>query len=570
MSVIKKSIDLGKTIRNVSRLREILSVFAKHGFDEIIIRSKLNKVIPNFVLPKSVTGDLNNALNDYDFWRSVGRRLKLAFEELGPSFIKVGQLLASREDIFNPAFIAELKQLQDKVKPIPFSDALEIIEFSLGKKANEVFKEINETPIGVASIGIVYKAVMLNGDQVVLKVRRPNIKKNLLTDFEIIDYIVGSVERVVPEFKFLGVQRVIEDFFKSIKLELNFLVEANNSLKLKKNIEKIDVEKILIIPKVYREISSEKLLVMEYLDGVPFNELKPSDKNPVLEENLHKCVKYFLHTMLADGFFHADLHGGNFFQLKDDKVGLIDFGLVGNLSKRNRTSLVAILYALLTNNFENLVYEFLDVADYEELPNHDHLIRDLRENLTPYIGLSVQEMDATALTHSLVSTLSRHHVYLPREWFIILRALMTLDGVGKSLKVDLNIFEIIDNEIHGILGELVSKDALIEDSVWLARDVMNSLRIVPRHISWVLKEFAKKNYRVDIELKGIDHEINLLTRSIYFFAMMLIASAFFLAGTLMVQGITVTSVQDLPILTVLFWGLCAAVLTRAFFIFKLR
>ena len=570
MSVIKKSIDLGKTIRNVSRLREILSVFAKHGFDEIIIRSKLNKVIPNFVLPKSITRDINNALNDYDFWRSVGRRLKLAFEELGPSFIKVGQLLASREDIFNPAFIQELKLLQDQVKPIPFDQAKSLIEENLGQKIETIFSSIDETPIGVASIGIVYKAELLSGEKVVLKLRRPGIKKNLLTDFEIIAYIVSNIERVAPEFKFLGVQRIIEDFFKSIKLELNFLVEANNSLKLKRNLEKIDKQNILVIPKVYRELSSEKLLVMELLDGTPFNEIDKDIVNTQLRDNLHQCMKYFLHTMLADGFFHADLHGGNFFHLKDDHIGLIDFGLVGNLSKRNRTSLVAILYALLTNNFENLVYEFLDVADYEELPNHDHLIRDLRENLTPYIGLSVQEMDATALTHSLVSTLSRHHVYLPREWFIILRALMTLDGVGKSLKVDLNIFEIIDGEIHGILAELVSKEALLEDSVWLGRDIMNSLRIVPRHLSWILKEFAKKNYRLDIELKGIDHELNLLTRSVYFFGMMLLTSALFIAGTLIVQDITVTSVQDLPLLTILFWSLSGGVLVRAFFIFKLK
>lgn len=570
MSVIKKSIDIGKTIRNVARLREILSVFAKHGFDEIIIRSKLNKVIPNFVLPKSVTNDIDQALNEYDFWRSVGRRLKLAFEELGPSFIKVGQLLATREDIFNPAFISELKQLQDKVKPIDFIIAKEVIVDSLGQPIDSVFSSIEEKPIGVASIGIVYKATLKSGESVVIKLRRPEIKKKILTDFEIMAYIVSNIEKVAPEFKYLGIPRLIDDFFKSIKLELNFLVEANNSLKLKTNLEKIDKKEILVIPRVFRNLSSEKMLVMECLNGIPFNEIPKESANKELKENLHACVKYFLHTMLADGFFHADLHGGNFFHLQGNKIGLIDFGLVGNLSKKNRTSLVAILYALLTNNFENLVYEFLDVADFEELPNHDHLIRDLRESLTPYIGLSVQEMDATALTHSLVSTLSRHQVYLPREWFIILRALMTLDGVGKSLRIDMNIFEIIDKEIHGILSELVSKDALIEDSVWLGRDIMNSLRIVPRHLTWVLKEFAKKNYRLDIEVKGLDRELNILTRSIYFFALALLSSAFFLAGTLIVQDITVTSLEDLPILTILFWGFASVVLGRAFFVVRLK
>ena len=134
----------------------------------------------------------------------------------------------------------------------------------------------------------------------------------------------------------------------------------------------------------------------------------------------------------------------------------------------------------------------------------------------------------------------------------------------------MNIFEIIDKEIHGILSELVSKDALIEDSVWLGRDIMNSLRIVPRHLTWVLKEFAKKNYRLDIEVKGLDRELNILTRSIYFFALALLSSAFFLAGTLIVQDITVTSLEDLPILTILFWGFASVVLGRAFFVVRLK
>ena len=381
---------------------------------------------------------------------------------------------------------------------------------------------------------------------------------------------VSKVEKTIPEFKYLGISRIIEDFFKGIKLELNFLTEANNSLRLKTNIKKIDTENILVIPRVFKEYSTEKVLVMEYLDGIPFNKIESAEDDKLLKDNLQKCMKYFLHTMLADGFFHADLHGGNFFKLADNKIGLIDFGLVGNLSKKNRTSLVAILYALITNNFENLVYEFLDIADYEELPNQDELIRDLRESLTPFIGLSVQEMDATALSHSLVATLSKHQVFLPREWFIILRALMTLDGVGKSLKVDFNVFEIIDEEIHGILSELVSKDVLIEDGVWFARDIMSSLRVLPRHINWVLKEFAKKNYRLDVDLKDIDKQIGLLTRSIYFFAMMLIASTFLITGTIIVRDITVTSFEDIPVLTLVLWGICLLILARALTIFKLK
>ena len=569
MNLFKTSIGLTKTIRNVARFREILSVFARHGFDEFIIKSKLDSLIPNFVIPKARLKH-DEDLSEYDFWKSVGYRLRKSFEELGPSFIKLGQLLSTREDILNPALIKELKELQDNVRPIEFEIAKAVIEKQLGKNIDEVFESIDPKPIGVASIGIVYKAVLKSGENVVLKVQRPKIKRQILTDFEIIEFIVDKIENIIKEVKFLGVSRAIDDFFKNINLELNFIIEAKNSRKLKENLKRIDKDEILYIPKVYDEYLTPKLLVMEHLEGTPFSDIGSMDELGELKDNLYKAVTYFLHTMLVDGFFHADLHGGNFFHLKNNKIGLIDFGLVGVLSKKNRTNLVAILYAVMSNNYENLVYEFLDVADYEQIPDHEALIRDIKDSLTPFIGLSVQQTDVTAFTHAIVSTLSRHQVYLPREWFIIFRALMTLDGVGKNLNIDLNIFELIDSEIQDVLSDLVSKDVLIEDSIWLGRDLLNSVRVLPRHLRWILKEFARKKYQIDINPVGIKSEINLLARSIYFLGLILLSSTFFLSGALIAKDTTIRVIQDIPILTSVCWVLSLLAIFRASLLYKLK
>jgi ubiquinone biosynthesis protein len=305
---------------------------------------------------------------------------------------------------------------------------------------------MDEEPIGTASIGVVHSELSLwVGRRVVIKVRRPNIKTTINTDFEIIRFLVAQLEKVSEDIKYLGVSRVIDDFFKSIQLELNFKLEALNSKKLKANIEKIDKDNLFKIPHVYNEYSCQEILVMEYIDGTPFNHINDVyNTHPDLVEKLEKAVQMFVKTLLSDGFFHADLHGGNFYLLNDGRIGLIDFGLMGNLSKKNRSSLVAILFGLITNNFENLVYEFLDVADYDVIPDQDRLMRDIQDSLTPFVGLSAQDMDVTLLINSIVTTLSTHQIYLPREWFIIFRALMVLDGVGKSLKIDINIFEVID------------------------------------------------------------------------------------------------------------------------------
>ena len=566
MDIIKTGIGLTKTIRNVGRFREIINVFWRNGFDEFIIKTNLHTKIPGFALPKKrILAALEEDPSSKTFWHSLGFRLRKSFEELGPSFIKAGQLLSTREDLFDPAFINELKKLQDKVQPIPFEAAKKQIEKSLGKPLDEVFSSIDEKPLGVASIGIVYSAVLTTGEEVVIKVKRPRIAAHIRTDFEIIAFMVAQAERVSEDLRFLGISRAIDDFFKSIQLELNFLLEAKNCENLASNLANVDEEGLLYLPKIYRELSTEDVLIMERLKGKPFTQIQDlALEAPKLEEKLMKCVKLFVHTMLVDGFFHADLHGGNFFLLPDGKVGLIDFGLMGTLSKKNRTNLVAILFALVTNNYENLVYEFLDVADYEVIPNHEELQRDLREALAPYLGLSVQETDVTALTHSIVMALSKHQIYLPREWFIIFRALMTLDGVGKSIKIDLNIFEVLDDQIQDVMKDLVSRESLTEEALWLGRDALNSVRIIPRHLRWLLKEFARKKYVFDVKLHGIQNEMRHVSNSLYFMGMMLMAAALLFSGVFLAKDHDYQRLRSIPFIVWVFWGLSAGLGARAF------
>lgn len=570
MDLVKRSIGLSKTIRNVSRAKEILSVFWRNGFDEIMAKSKLHRVLPGFVIPKVKYEQIYRENRDKDFWEIIGFRLRKSFEELGPSFIKIGQLISSREDILDPHLIKELKKLQSEAGSIDFEIAKLEIEKSLGKKINEVFSSFNETPIGTASIGIVFEATLLSGEQVVVKLRRPDIKKLIIHDFEIVSFLALKLEAVSEEFRYLGLSRAIDDFFESINLELNFIIEAQNCKKLKKNLSKIDDNNLLFLPDVFEDLSSESLIVMTRLDGKAFNEIGLLAKEDVLRGKLKTSVKYFIHTLLVDGFFHADLHGGNFFLLKNEQVGIIDFGLMGTLSKKNRENLIAILFALVSNNYENLVYEFLDVAEFEQIPDHEELTRDIQSALVPYIGLSVQDMDATAFVNSIVTTLSKHQMYLPRQWFIIFRSLMTLDGVGKSLGVDLNIFELIDDQMKGIVSNIVSKETLTEEATWIGRDALNSLRIIPRHLRWLLKEFAKKKYRLDIQVVGVNDQLNLLTRALLFLGLIIFSSTFFVCGVYFIKDISLVDIKDIPVITWIFWAISTLIFVRASFVARIK
>lgn len=563
MDLIKTGIGISKTIKNVSRMREILTVLSRHGFSELIIKSGLDKVIPGFVLPARVSELKREDLSNDEWWQVFGSQLVTSFEELGPSFIKLGQLLATREDILDPALIKELKRLQNDVKGIPFEQALNVIEGSLGKKWNEVFKSIDQSAIGTASIGVVYKAELLSGQKVVVKVRRPGISKTIMTDFEILVFIVKSLEKVSNEIKYLGLSKMISDFFKSTQVELNFQIEAQNGERLRKNLELIDKDKFLVVPYVYRELSSQDILVLEFLDGTPFNQFSSLEQiGADVVVKLEKSIELFTHTLLADGFFHADLHGGNFFVLKDRRIGLIDFGLMGTLSKRNRANLVAILYAVVTYNFDNLVYEFLEVAEYERVPDTEELIRDIKDAISPYIGLSVQETNMTELVRNLIRTLSKHELYLPREWFIIFRALMTLDGVGKSIGLDLNIFKSLEKDLPKLVAELLSKKNAQEEMMWAAKDMITSFRILPKHLKWFLKEVSQNNYSAEIRIRGLDDFSRRAARSVHALGLCFLAGVFVFSGVFLVRNINIAHLVDVPVLVWILWTIAAYLLVR--------
>ncbi|MFT6068875.1 MAG: ubiquinone biosynthesis protein [Bacteriovoracaceae bacterium] len=557
MDIIKTGRGITNTIRNVNRLKEIVLIFTRHGFDEFITLGVTSK-IPNFVLPKSrrsIKKEMSE-VEEKDWSQVVGFRLRKCFEELGPAFIKFGQLLSSREDIFDASFIDEMKILRDRVKPIEFSNVREEVEQSLGKPIEEVFESVDESPIGTASIGVVYKGVLKTGEKVVLKVRRPNIVKEMNTDFSILLFLATQVERASEELKYLGISRLVNDFSITLQTELDFHIEALNCERFKKNVEIHDKKNILYIPKMYTDLCSERFLVMELLDGIPFsNKAGISPRIDELKSNLTDALQIFIKTFLMDGFFHGDLHGGNFFLMKNDQIGIIDFGLMGRLSKKGRKNFVAILYSLITYNFENLVYEFLDVADYEKIPDVDELIADVRDGISPFIGLTVQQTNYTHLFQVIIETLRRHKLFLPREWFVVFRSLMTLDGVGKDMEIDFDIFSMVEDDLQEIIKESYNKEEIIEEAIWTGRDFLSSSRMFPRHLRWFLREWSRKGYAFEIIHKGHEKQVKDITSSIIFLGYILLGAVFFVSGVSLISGLNVTHWTHIPTLCWIFWAI---------------
>ena len=559
MSLIRKSIGISRTIKNVSRFREIISILARNGFDELIIKSGLHDKIAKFPLPKSKFERSLVDIENRGGWSwSIGNRLRLSFEELGPGFIKLGQILATREDLFEPDFIDQMKQLQDNVREIPFEKSLEIIEASLEKNWNEVFTEIDEIPIGKASIGMVYSGKLLNGQQVVIKVRRPEIIHNIKSDFEILEFIVNQVEKVSPDIKYLGISRAIQDLASSLIMELNFHREAHNRKILSENFAKHDVNKRIHLPEIYGEYSSDSILVMEKIIGIPFNRSSEiSSRIKEVEDLLEDSILVLIKSMFVDGFFHADLHGGNFF-LMEDNIGLIDFGICGTFSLKNRLSLVAILHSLTTHNYENLVYEIIDVAEFEHLPDIDALIKDTKLALSPYTGLTISQINLPEVMTSALRVFTKNRIFLPSEWLLVLRTIVTLDGVGKSIRVDLDILNLVNESIKPIIKDIASKDQLIEQAAWLTKDVYSAVRIIPRHLKWFIKDFTNKKYALEINQSGYSNDLNLIARSIGFLGMCIISAVGLGAGAWIINSTKIYDFNYFPQIVWILWGVSIA------------
>jgi len=557
MDLIKSGRKLTKTIRNMGRLKEIVSTFAKHGFADFLSYG-LSSTLPDFILPRSESQKiLKKELENYEekeLEYLLGKNLRQCFEELGPSFIKIGQLLSTREDLFGPIFLGQMKLLRDQAAPLTLEQVQFVLEESLKTPLETVFESISPVPLGTASIGVVFRAKLKNQEDVVIKIQRPGIKKIVETDFSILLFFIEQLEKSSEEVRYLGLTRIIQDFFQGIQTELNFNTEGINAKRFGENLSLIDHKNIFVVPKILEEFSSSCVLVMEEIKGIPFSYAeKILEKDPLIDEKMSYGVELFAKTLLTQGLFHADLHGGNFFLQEDGRIGIIDFGLMGYLGPKNRLNFVAIIYALLTKNFELLVYEFLEVAEYEELPDVDDLIRDIKRALLPFLGLSLKQTDQKVVFSLVTEVLRRHKIYVPQEWHIIFRSLIVLEGVAKSLKIDLNIFTLMEKDIFLLMQETVSEKLLLEEGTWALKEGLSLLKKLPRHLNWFLKQASKNNYKIELVHHNLKESALIVRQGFYFLGNMSLVCTFIFSGIFLLDKTTIQSFHDLPFLSLFLW-----------------
>jgi len=440
----------------------------------------------------------------------------MALEELGPTFIKLGQLLASRPDVIPMAFVDELKKLQDQVPPLPFEQLLPVLEEQFPQGLHAIFRAIDEKPLGSASIAQVHRATLLNGDEVVLKIQKPDIRKTIREDMNILFFVAELFDTYVPELKLFNPIGLAREFSYNIEMETNFVVEANNVRRFAENFKGHPTVRI---PKPYMDLSGDSVLVLEYLHGRPLTELSqfatPEDREKLMRAGLQA---YFA-MVFKDGLFHGDLHAGNIIVLDNNHLGFIDFGMVGRLSRRVQGSIADMFLALANEDYDRLAYEYIELSTQSIDVDRDDFARDLRALLSPFFGLTLKSVNMGKMLLDSSAIAFKHRVYLPSELLLFFKSIVTIEGLGRTIKEDFDILPYVYDFSSEIVRLKYDPGLIVSDLSSLYREFASLLRVVPGEVKNYLRKVNTVGYAKPIEIQGLDEFQGLLAniaRMIFF------------------------------------------------------
>lgn len=466
-------------------------MFAKHGLRNLV--EKIN--LGNFLNSSAASSKEKELL-------SFPTRVRLSFEELGPTFIKFGQLMASRPDLVPQDYLEEMSLLQDQVQPIEFKIVEGVLSEDLGPDWKKHFQFVDEKPLGSASIAQVHKARLNSGQNVVIKVQRPGLLQTINDDLNVLYFIAELLETYVPEVRMFNPTGMVDEYFKTLELETNFVVEANNIRKFKENFKKEDKIKI---PEVYFDLVTERILVMEELIGRPLSqEGALSQSNTQAEEIIKMGLRAYLKMVFIDGFFHGDLHAGNFFVFPENQIGLIDFGVVGRLNSKTQSSIVNMLLALSKEDYTQLAYEYVDIAPFSETVNVDLFARELQALISPYFGLTTKHVNVGRILMSSSSVAATHGLSVPTELMMFFKSIVSIEGLGQKILPD---FDFLQNTLS-MIGEVAQNQfqptKFVDEATFLFRESRGFLKTLPRQLNLMVRRMNTPGYHTKVRVEGVE------------------------------------------------------------------
>lgn len=418
--------------REFGRLRELIAILLKYGFDDLVrwLHLENRAGLLKRWLRQDLPADIRRLPSE--------ARARLALEAMGPTFVKLGQILATRVDLLPAEWIAELEKLQDQAAAVPFSQLKPQLERSLGAKVSTCFREIDEKPVGTASMAQVYRAVTPIGQEVVLKIRRPGIEEKIQADLRLLRKLAEIAEAQSPELRRYQPIEIVQEFESSLLRELDFTVEARSADRMRENLRHIDW---LVVPRIYWEWTCEDLNVQEFIRGIPAKNIEEID-NAGLNRKLiaRRGAQAVWKMMLEDGLFHADPHPGNFLILPGSRIAMLDFGMVGKLTATRRDQLIRMIRGVALQEPETVTQVLVEWSAGRYI-NREGLLSEVTTLIEQFDGIPMAELDITALLNAIAAVLRNYNLRLPSELTLLAKACVTLEGFGRL--IDPN-FQLMD------------------------------------------------------------------------------------------------------------------------------
>ena len=495
MLSIRKIGVIGRTYRHLTRYRQILGVFFKYGFGDIIERLKIDQYIE--VGLQMIAKDRRPRVE-----RLAGaQRLRMAIEELGPTYIKLGQIISTRPDLIPPDVLSELAKLQDHVPPRDYHAIRQVFEDEFGQYPEELFQSFSETPFASASIGQVYQARLKDGERVAVKVQRPGINKTIEIDLEIMLHLATLMESHIEEMVLYQPVKIVDEFAKSLEKEIDYTIEASNMERIAQLF--LD-DPTLYIPKVFRNLTTSQIITMEFVEGIKVSDLQSLsdmgfDRKRITQRGTDICLtQIFYH-----GFFHADPHPGNIFVLPQNVICLIDFGMVGSVDRQTREDFVDLIENVVNKDEDGTTRVLLKLALWDDEPDLRILRKDVSEFINEYLYKPLKDINLSKILSHLLELTSRNQLRIPPDLFLMMKALGTLEGVAAQLDPDFDLISQSAPFLEQVRLNRYHPERISGDMIRLGSELLDFLHRFPNDLLEIARLAKQKKLTVNIRHTGL-------------------------------------------------------------------
>jgi ubiquinone biosynthesis protein len=496
MLSIRKIGVIGRTYRNLNRYRQILAVLFKYGFGDLLELLRIDQYVEVGLQMISK----KQSLRVERLTRPEG--LRMALEELGPTYIKLGQILSTRPDLIPIEFVRELSKLQDKVPPFPYTAVQRIIEVELQKTIEQLFVRFEKKPLASASIGQVHRAVLKEGSELAVKVQRPGIQRIIEIDLEIMLHLATLAERHIEELALQRPVKIVEEFARTLERELDYSLEAANMERMAFNFAG---DPNVCIPKVYQDYSTSRVLSAEFIDGIKISEIEEIENRGLDRKVItDRGADIMLRQIFDYGFFQADPHPGNIFVLPRNVICLIDFGMVGMVDRFTRENFVDLMDALSRKDAARTSQVILQLTDWEERPDTRLFERQVNDFISQHLYKPLKRIRVDKFLHQLLDLASRHRLRLSPEIFLMLKALTTIEGVARMLDPEFDIITKATPFIKRIMMERFTPQRIVENTSRMATDLFNFARQFPKDLLELARLVRQQRLFFKIEHQGLE------------------------------------------------------------------